>query len=99
MGIKEEVVSPTFNLELVYQLPSLPVAQFSHIDAWRMQSGEELEQLGLRGLVNDKSVIAIEWADRVADVIRKYDEEAVVVWVNIAYGTGENEREISWRVV
>lgn len=106
MGITEEIISPTFNLELVYQLPSLPagkaglpVAQFNHIDAWRMQNGEELENLELKGLINDKSVIAIEWADRVADTIRKYNEEAVIVWVKIQYGNKENERQISWGVL
>ena len=99
MGIKEEIISPTFNLELVYQLPSLPVAQFNHMDAWRMQDGQELENLGFRGLINDKSVMAIEWADRVADTIRKYNEEAVVVWVKIEYGEKENERRISWGVL
>jgi tRNA threonylcarbamoyl adenosine modification protein YjeE len=99
MGVKEEIISPTFNLELVYQLPSLPVAQFNHIDAWRMQNGEELENLGLKGLINDKSVLAIEWADRVADTIRRYNEEAVVVWVKINYGKNENDRIINWGVI
>jgi L-threonylcarbamoyladenylate synthase len=95
MGIEEEIVSPTFNLELDYE-------KLIHIDAWRMLNGQELEELGFKGLINDRSVIAIEWADRVADTIRKYDEEAVVVWVKINYpstGSGQvkdNERLIGW---
>jgi L-threonylcarbamoyladenylate synthase len=92
MGIKEEVVSPTFNLELDY-------GRLVHIDAWRMQNGEELENLGLKKKISDKSVLAVEWADRVADTIRKYNEEAVVVWVKIAYTQTENERLISWGVI
>jgi L-threonylcarbamoyladenylate synthase len=110
MGIKEEVVSPTFNLEINYQIPSTNnqtnyksqttnLKQFDHIDAWRMQNGQELEELGLKGKIGDKSVMAIEWADRVAETIRKYNEEAVVVWVKIAYGKAENDRLISWGVV
>lgn len=92
MGIKEEIVSPTFNLELDY-------GRLVHVDAWRMQRGEELENLGLEGLINNKTVVAIEWADRVADTIRKYDEEAVVVWVKIDYGRKEDERKISWGII
>jgi len=99
MGIKEEVMSPTYGLEEVYQMQGYPVAQLRHIDAWRMQVPEELEQLGFAGMINDKSVLAIEWADRVADVVRKYQEEAVVVWVKIEYGKTENERVVSWGVV
>jgi len=92
MGIKEEVVSPTFSLELDY-------GRLVHLDAWRIQSGEELENLGLKKKISDKSILAVEWADRVADTIRKYNEEAVVVWVKITYAKEENERLISWGVV
>jgi L-threonylcarbamoyladenylate synthase len=90
MGIEDEIVSPTFNLELDYD------EKLFHVDAWRIQNGEELENLGLKNLINDKSVIAIEWADRVAETIRKYNEEALVVWVKMEYRTKINERMISW---
>jgi L-threonylcarbamoyladenylate synthase len=90
MGITEEIVSPTFNLELDYN------GKLVHVDAWRLASGQELENLGLKQRINDKSVVAIEWADRVADEIKKYNEEAVVIWVKITYGKGEAERLISW---
>lgn len=84
MGITEEITSPTYNIEEDYE-------GLRHIDAWRMHSTEELEELGLEG-----KVIAIEWADRVAEVIRKRNEEAVIVWIKIVYGKGKNERTISW---
>lgn len=89
MGIDEVITSPTFNIELVYK-------NLHHIDAWRMQNGDELEQLGLAGTIHDKSVLVIEWADRVADTIRKYNDEAVIIWVKILYGKADNERLISW---
>jgi tRNA threonylcarbamoyl adenosine modification protein YjeE len=92
MGITENIVSPTFNLELDY-------GRLVHMDAWRMQNGEELENLGLKQKIGDKSILVIEWADRVADTIRKYNEEAVVVWVRIEYGRKEDERKISWGII
>jgi len=97
MGVVEEVVSPTFNLEISYSSPGLG-ASLDHFDAWRLQDGAELENLGLSGKIHDKSVLVVEWADRVADTIRKYNEEAVLVWVKLGYGKGENERTISWGV-
>lgn len=98
MGIEEEIVSPTFSLENKYKVRELrfKVQELSHIDAWRMQNGEELRNLGMKQLINDKSVIVVEWAERVADEIRKYNEDAVVIWVKIEYGKNENERMISW---
>lgn len=106
MGITDEVISPTFNLELQYLTP-IPspnlgegrMISLIHMDAWRMQDGRELEELGIGELINDKSVLVVEWADRVADTIRKYNEEAVVVWVKITYGKKETERKISWGVI
>jgi L-threonylcarbamoyladenylate synthase len=106
MGIKDEIVSPTFNLELQYLTP-IPspilgegkLTSLIHMDAWRLQNGEELENLGIKQNISDKSVMAIEWADRVADTIRKYNEEAVIIWVKIEYGKEENERKIFWQTI
>ncbi len=90
MGIKETVISPTFNLLLTYD-------QLAHFDTWRMQNEKELETLGFIKMLEDKNlVIAIEWAERVADLIKKYRDQAIIVWVKIVYGKKENERLISW---
>jgi L-threonylcarbamoyladenylate synthase len=89
MGIKKEITSPTFNLINNYE-------NLFHIDAWRMESDSELEDLGFAKNISDKSVIALEWADRVADVIRRYNKEAVIIWIKIKYGKAENDRLVSW---
>ena len=97
-GVKEEVVSPTYDLELDYRLPTTDY-KLIHIDAWRMSSDSELVELDFAKKITDKSVIAVEWADRVASEIRKYNEEAIIIWVKIRYGKGESERFISWGVI
>lgn len=90
MGIKEEIVSPTFSLVLEY--PHL-----SHFDAWKFTEPSELEGLGFIKMLEDKNmVIAIEWAEKVAEVVKKYRDQAVIVWVKIEYGQKENERLIGW---
>jgi L-threonylcarbamoyladenylate synthase len=98
LGIKEEVLSPTYDLVLNYN-PGIKNKELVHIDTWRMISPRELEDLGFAKMINDKSVLAIEWAEKVADVIRKYNEEAVIIWVKIKYGKKENERLISWGII
>lgn len=96
LGIKEEIVSPTFNLVNTYTLSPVRYT-LNHIDAWRIQGPKELETLGFLKTIEDKNmVIAIEWADRVMSEIKKQREHALIIWVKIKYGKKENERLISW---
>jgi L-threonylcarbamoyladenylate synthase len=96
MGITELVTSPTFALENEYQSDK---EKLYHFDAWRIGNSDELKVLGFENLVKNKSVISIEWAERVAEEIRKFDDEAIIIWVKIEFGKGESERSISWGVI
>jgi L-threonylcarbamoyladenylate synthase len=93
MGITELVTSPTFALENEYQTGK---EKLFHFDAWRLQKSDELQALGFADLIKNKSVISIEWAERVADTIREFDDEAIIIWIKINFGKKENERTISW---
>lgn len=97
MGITELVTSPTFALENEYLVPNTKHHLY-HIDAWRLENSGELKVLGFENAVKNKSVIAVEWAEKVADEIRKFDDEAIVIWIKIEFGKKENERLISWGV-
>jgi tRNA threonylcarbamoyladenosine biosynthesis protein TsaE len=62
----EPVVSPTFVLVREYAGD----LTLYHIDAYRLGSADELRELGLDEMRTDPDgVIAIEWADRFADVL------------------------------
>jgi L-threonylcarbamoyladenylate synthase len=93
MGIKELVTSPTFALENEYQEGR---EKLFHFDAWRLENSDELNALGFSDLIKNKSIISIEWAEKVADVIRKFDDDAIIIWVKIEFGKKENERLIGW---
>jgi L-threonylcarbamoyladenylate synthase len=95
MGITELVTSPTFALENEYTTGR---EKLFHIDAWRLNNPDELRALGFEDLIKSKSVISIEWAERVSDTIREFDDEAIIIWVKIEFGKAENERKISWGV-
>ena len=97
MGISENVTSPTFNLEQKYASKNQKINLF-HIDAWRLHDSSEIEDFGFSKHLSDKSVMAIEWADKIAEVIKKADEEAIIIWVNLVFEKTENERVISWGV-
>ena len=106
LGIKENITSPTFVIEKIYPvrgedaLRALAASNgagklkhFIHIDAYRLESAEELEKLGWPELVADPgNLIVIEWADRVQKIL-----PADSIRVNFKF-TDENKREISWNL-
>lgn len=73
LGIEETVTSPTFVLEKIYQLPreagghvvSTRFARLVHIDAYRLESGDELAALGFDEILLDVgNLILLEWPER-----------------------------------
>lgn len=98
MDIEDEIISPTFILESEYDLKNERAALI-HIDAWRLYNSEEILELGFEKRILDKKVLVIEWAEKVSDIIKKFDEEAIIIWVKIKYGKSENERLINWGVI
>ena len=81
LGLGETVTSPTFVIEKIYPIrtngrkrpTSNGASRFSHlihIDAYRIESGEELLHLGWKEIISDpNNLIIIEWADRVTDIM------------------------------
>src|SRR5690348_17163048 len=57
----EDVTSPTFTLIHEYRGPSATVY---HIDLYRVDTQRELETLGLDDLMDDRSVLLIEWGEK-----------------------------------
>jgi tRNA threonylcarbamoyladenosine biosynthesis protein TsaE len=69
-GIKDDVTSPTFIIEKIYELADSPFQRLIHIDAYRLESGAELLHLGWADLIADpRNIIFIEWPEKVADIM------------------------------
>ena len=70
LGIPEgQVVSPTFTLCTPHQ-GRLPLI---HLDAYRINSIEEVDELGLDELVEDGAFLVVEWAERIASSLPNID--------------------------
>ena len=85
-GDNSEVCSPTFVLAKEYLGGRLDVY---HIDAYRIESCVEFENLGFDDMCSPAAVVLVEWANRVQESIKS----AATVEIDIAH-TGENSREI-----
>lgn len=72
LGVKEIVVSPTFVILKRYKIKDLKYKNLIHIDAYRLESEKDLEQLGWNEIIkNPENIIFIEWPERVGDVLPK----------------------------
>jgi tRNA threonylcarbamoyladenosine biosynthesis protein TsaE len=68
-GIVEDVTSPTFVLEKIYEIPEGKSAfkRLVHIDAYRLEGERALTPLGFDELMQDaQNLILLEWPERVA---------------------------------
>lgn len=69
LGVKNIITSPTFVLLKPYSAKLNNINKLVHIDAYRLDSGAELEYIGADEYFKDKKcVTVIEWADRVKDI-------------------------------
>ncbi len=97
LGVVDLVKSPSYTLvhEYVFQAEgkNLPLI---HIDAWRLEKADELQQLGFSDFISRKAVVALEWADSEVDFLQQFQEEARIIWIKFTYGGSVDEREISW---
>jgi len=85
LGVTEEVVSPTFIIENVYQTNRENV-QLHHVDLYRIKEWEEFWD------IPTDDILLVEWAEVISEIYEKLD--AVIT---IKYLAGETEgREIQY---
>lgn len=91
LDVAEPVTSPTFTLVRSYALPVRPGRPrvLHHVDVYRLERMNEVADLAIGELIDDRSVTLIEWGDAVLDALPKDRLE-----VSLAYGEGPDDRTI-----
>lgn len=88
-GVEENIVSPTFVIEKIYELKDQKFSHLIHIDAYRLESSSELLSLGFEKIIRDPgNLILIEWPERVADIMPKHTR------IYIKHLENETDREV-----
>ena len=85
LGVQEYITSPTFTLINEYE-GRLPLY---HFDLYRLDSYEELEELGVEDYFYGNGVCLIEWAEKFSEDL---PENRLEVWIN--RGKTDDERYI-----
>lgn len=89
LGVSGVVNSPTFNIMKLYQASGL-VKSLCHIDAYRLNSAEDLVAIGALDYLGASAVVTvIEWAERVKKIWTP--ESRIIQFKN----TGKNKRLIT----
>jgi len=82
---QDDVTSPTFTLVHEYRGPDVNVY---HVDLYRVDTQRELETLALDDLIDDRSVMLIEWGEKFPRLQRDRDLEVRIERL------GETDRRI-----
>lgn len=103
LGIKENVVSPSFTLERIYKIPRLesrtlrpnpyaPITSLYHFDFYRIDNPKDMVSYELiEALEDPKGIVVVEWAEKIEAELPK--EKLVVKFRYV----GEDKREIILR--
>lgn len=86
LGCTSRVTSPTFTIVNEYS----GVLPLFHFDMYRLDSSDDLFDIGWEDYLSRGGVCAVEWSERVEDALP--DD---TLWVSIARGNGENDRIIT----
>jgi tRNA threonylcarbamoyladenosine biosynthesis protein TsaE len=85
LGVKDVVISPTFNYVLEYQ-GRVPLY---HADLYRIEDSAMFRSMGLDEYFDREGVYLIEWAERVKEVLPEN-----TIWIELEPGPKDNERVI-----
>jgi tRNA threonylcarbamoyladenosine biosynthesis protein TsaE len=66
MGVEDDVTSPTFTIEMVYEGEGLPLY---HFDLYRLDDPDQLDDTGLFDVLGGDGPCVIEWGEQFSDEI------------------------------
>jgi tRNA threonylcarbamoyladenosine biosynthesis protein TsaE len=90
LGVTERITSPTFTIAHQY------AGRFTmhHLDVYRLEHLNEALDVGLSEILDEGSLVVIEWGDAIVPVLPRDFLE-----VRLVFGAGDDDRELRFRAV
>jgi tRNA threonylcarbamoyladenosine biosynthesis protein TsaE len=85
LGVQETVTSPSFTILNVYESGRIPLY---HFDWYRLESADELYELGMDEYLGGDGIAVVEWAERCPEAV---PENTIRITLDV---TGEESRRI-----
>ena len=91
LGIRKQVLSPTFVIAQKFAIRSTRFKNFYHLDCYRVDHPRELLGIGFKEvLAENTNIVAIEWSSRIAPLLPK---DAIKITFDFV---DENTRKLSF---
>ena len=90
LGVEHPITSPTFTLANKYE----GELTLNHLDVYRLEHFQEVEELGLSELIDSNSLTVIEWGDVISSVLTEGYLE-----ISLSHGEKLEERNIEFRLI
>ena len=90
VGAEHPVTSPTFTLANKYE----GELTLNHLDVYRLEHFQEVEELGLSELIDSNSLTVIEWGNVISSVLTEGYLE-----ISLSLGESLDERTIEFRLI
>jgi len=92
LGIKDEIVSPTFTLMNLYQADFKDIKNLVHIDTYRLKDETELLGIGAEDYVGKNDTLSvIEWPEKIPEILHNKKTKKIEI-----KSLSENEREFTF---
>lgn len=85
MGVRDDVTSPTFTIEMVHDGTDMPLY---HFDLYRLDDPGQLEDVGLYDALGSDGPCLIEWGERFVDEIGPERVDVVLTRLDEQVGEG-----------
>jgi len=86
LKIKDKIVSPSYTLANEYLYDRNKVnGYFFHLDPWRLESFDQVKQLGLNNMVGGNKILTIEWANKFLPDIVTFAKEKGVKCIEVSF--------------
>jgi tRNA threonylcarbamoyladenosine biosynthesis protein TsaE len=91
LGVTDRITSPTFTIAQEYEGRDLTL---HHLDVYRLERLDEISDVGLAEILDDGSVVVIEWGDAILPVL-----PADFLEIRFLFGEGDDDRVLHVRPV
>ncbi|PIZ64281.1 hypothetical protein COY14_05100 [Candidatus Roizmanbacteria bacterium CG_4_10_14_0_2_um_filter_36_9] len=94
-----KIISPTYVIYYEYDIShrSSEISQkrkFIHADLYNIEEDYEYNQLGLTTYIKNKSIMVIEWGEKLGDYYNKFKKDVKIIQIRMEYD-GKNGRKIT----
>jgi len=97
-GIGEElginnIISHTFVIYYEYNLKNERARKLYHLDLYQVEELEEFRYLKVEEMVKPRTIICVEWGERIAEIINLLKRKGKIIYIKMEY-KDEKTREI-----